>query len=165
MQELAIMMQRAGRRADLGPGLRRDERKRAAMAACLLAGLVLAGAAQAASPAAGLWATPEENGRVEVRDCGGGLCGFVENGDHIRADPNVTDNMNKNPALRGRRLKGVALFEGMRGGPRKWTGKVYNPVDGGIYSGSVVLLAPDRLKLQGCIVWPLCKSQVWKRVD
>ena len=132
--------------------------------ALVAAGLTLATAAHAASPATGFWATPEEDGRVEVRDCGAGVCGFVADGDHIRADPNVTDNMNKNPALRGRKLKGTPLFEGMRGGPKKWTGKVYNPVDGGIYSGSVTLLSPDRLKLQGCIVWPLCKTQVWKRV-
>ena len=130
----------------------------------LVLATLFASTAHAASPAAGLWATPQENGRVEVRDCGGGLCGFVVDGDHIRADPNVTDNMNKNKALRGRRLKGIALFEGFTGGPRKWTGKVYNPVDGGVYSGSVRLLSPDRLKLQGCIIWPLCQTQVWRRV-
>lgn len=131
----------------------------------LALGLLAAAApAFAASPAVGLWATPEENGRVQVTDCGGGLCGRVVDGDKIRANPAVKDVKNKDAALRDRTLKGAALFEGMTGGPTTWRGKVYNPVDGGIYSGSVTLTAPDSLRLQGCIVWPLCKTQTWKRV-
>ncbi len=129
----------------------------------LLTALLLA-TAHAASPA-GVWRTPEENGRVEVRECAGGICGYVRDGEHLRADPGVTDNMNKKPALRTRPLKGLPIFEGMTGGPSRWTGKVYNPVDGGVYSGSVTLKSADRLVLTGCIVWPLCQSQTWERVD
>ena len=101
---------------------------------------------------------------MEVADCGGGICGRVLDGDHIRAQPGVTDRMNKNPALRGRTLKGLAIFEGLTGGPPRWRGRVYNPVDGGIYSGYVVQHGLDRLVLTGCIVWPLCQSQTWTRV-
>ena len=136
--------------------------RRNALAAAAV--LLAASAVQAASPAAGLWATPEENGRVEVRDCGAGVCGYVVDGDHIRADPAVKDLMNKNRALRGRTLKGLGIFEGLTGGPPRWKGRVYNPVDGGIYSGYVTLKSPDVLVLTGCIIWPLCQSQTWKRV-
>ena len=119
--------------------------------------------AAAASPV-GVWDTPQEHGRVEVTDCGGGICGRVLDGDHIRANPSVKDLMNRNTALRGRPLKGLPIFEGLKGGPPKWRGKVYNPVDGGIYSGYVVQHGPDTLVLTGCIIWPLCQSQTWKRV-
>ena len=61
-------------------------------------------------------------------------------------------------------MKGLPLFEDLTGGPKVWRGKVYNPVDGGIYSGSVTLTSADTLKLTGCIIWPLCKTQVWNRV-
>ena len=51
------------------------------------------------------------------------------------------------------------------GGPTKWTGgKVYNPDDGGTYSGTIELLSDNQLKLKGCIVAPFCKTQVWNRV-
>lgn len=123
-----------------------------------------AGGVRAATPAVGVWATPEENGRVEVRECGSGLCGYVVDGDHIRAEPGVKDLQNRDPALRGRTLKGLPLFEGMTGGPKLWRGKVYNPVDGKIYSGSFEVIDADRVKLQGCFIYPLCKTQVWKRV-
>lgn len=130
----------------------------------LLALALLSASPAAASSAAGLWSTPQEHGRVEVRDCGAGVCGYVVDGDHIRADPAVHDLMNRNTALRGRPLKGLPIFEGMTGGPPKWRGKVYNPVDGGVYSGYVVQHGPDVLVLTGCIIWPLCQSQTWKRV-
>ncbi len=126
--------------------------------------LLAAGTAGAASPAAGVWSTPQEHGVVEVADCGGGLCGRIVNGDHIRADPAVTDRMNRNAALRGRPLKGLAIFQGLTGGPPKWRGRVYNPVDGGAYSGYMVQHGPDALVLTGCIVWPLCQSQRWTRL-
>ena len=125
---------------------------------------LLATPAAAASPAVGVWSTPQEHGVVEVTDCGPGICGRVVNGDHIRANPTVTDLMNKNTALRGRPLKGLLIFEGLTGGPPKWRGHVYNPVDGGIYSGYVVQHGPDALVLTGCIIWPLCQSQRWTRV-
>ena len=135
---------------------------RLALSAALLS-LALAAAAHA-SPATGVWRTPEEGGKVEISDCGPGICGHIVDGTRLRTDPNVTDNINKNPALRTRKLKGLPLFEDLIGGPKVWKGKVYNPVDGGLYSGSVTLTGPDQLKLTGCIVWPLCKTQVWNRV-
>ena len=102
---------------------------------------------------------------MEVRDCGAGVCGYIVDGDHLRADPTVHDRMNKNPALRSRTLKGLPIFENLTGGPTKWTGKIYNPVDGGTYAGSLVQRSPDVLVLTGCVARILCQSQTWRRAD
>lgn len=130
----------------------------------VIAGSALAPLAMAASPAAGMWRTPERDGKVEITDCGGGICGRIADGADIRANPDVKDIKNADTALRTRKLKGTAIFEGMTGGPTEWTGKVYNPVDGKTYSGSVTLTDANTLKLKGCVFVPFCKTQVWYRI-
>ena len=59
----------------------------------------------------------------------------------------------------------MPIFENLTGGPTKWTGRIYNPVDGGLYAGTLVQRSPDVLVLTGCITWPLCQSQTWRRVN
>ncbi|MGF1464462.1 MAG: DUF2147 domain-containing protein [Maricaulaceae bacterium] len=64
-------------------------------------------------------------------------------------------------------LSGVTarLLSGFRAKKVRWVGgEVYNPADGGTYSGSVWLTDAGVLKLKGCIVWPACKTQAWTRV-
>lgn len=136
-----------------------------ALALIVAAAAAAAAGAQAASSAAGVWSTPQDHGRVEVRDCGAGVCAYIVDGDHLRTDPTVQDKLNKNPALRTRTLKGLPIFEHMTGGPSKWTGRIYNPVDGGLYSGTLVQRSPDVLVLTGCLIRPLCQSQTWRRAD
>jgi hypothetical protein len=43
-------------------------------------------------------------------------------------------------------------------------GSIYNPEDGGTYKATITIADADTLKLKGCIVWPLCKTQTWKRL-
>ena len=134
------------------------------LALAVFAAAALAGTAASASPAAGLWRTPERDGKVRISDCGAGICGHIADGADIRANPDVRDIKNSDEALRTRPLKGAPIFDGLTGGPAKWTGKVYNPVDGKTYSGSVVLTNANTLKLTGCVFVPLCKTQVWYRI-
>lgn len=126
--------------------------------------MCLSGAAEAASPAAGRWSAPENNGVIEVSECGAGVCGVVVTSDRIKADPDLKDAFNKDVSMRTRPIKGLQIFHEMTGGPQVWRGRVYNPADGGTYSGSVRLVRADRLKLTGCIIWPLCKSETWTRL-
>lgn len=130
--------------------------------ACIL--LVIAPSARAAD-VAGLWATPKNGGRVEISRCGQSLCGRLVSSDDIEVDPGFPDVNNRDRSLRGRPLKGLLILHGFGGGPGRWTGgKVYNPEDGATYSGSLELVGDDRLRLKGCIVVPLCRSQAWTRV-
>ena len=126
--------------------------------------LSLSGQALAAD-ITGRWSTPANGGQVEVSHCGNSLCGKLLTSDHIKADPAVRDARNKDAAQRDRPLKGLQLLWGFNGGPGKWTGgKVYNPTDGGTYAGTIELVSADQLKLKGCIVAPLCKTEVWTRL-
>jgi uncharacterized protein (DUF2147 family) len=125
---------------------------------------VTAGSAFAAD-VTGLWSTPGNGGQVEIARCGNSLCGKLVTSDPIKADPARKDAKNKDEAQRGRPLKNLQMLYDFTGGPTKWTGgKVYNPEDGGTYSGTIELLSDSQLKLKGCIVAPLCKTQKWTRI-
>lgn len=136
-----------------------------ALAATLL--VASAGGSTAASPAAspvGLWLTPDDHGQIEVFACGSKLCGRIVTSDKLRANPGLKDAANKDPALRDRPLKGLVLMKNFAGGPARWTGgAIYRPQDGGAYQGTIDLVDASTLKLKGCVVAPLCQTQVWKR--
>jgi uncharacterized protein (DUF2147 family) len=118
-----------------------------------------------AADVTGLWATPGNGGQVEIARCGNSLCGKLVTSNNIKADPTLKDSKNKDESQRGRPLKNLQMLYDFTGGPTKWTGgKVYNPEDGGTYSGTIEQLSDDKLKLKGCIVAPFCKTQVWNRI-
>ncbi len=121
-----------------------------------------AGAAEQASPY-GHWRTPERGGLIEVSQCDGGLCGKILGGSGGSAEDKF-DRNNKDPALRGRPLLGMYIFRGLKPAGGSWKGSIYNPNDGGTYAATVSLRSPGELVVKGCVVWPLCKTQVWARV-
>ena len=122
--------------------------------------------AYAASPAEGLWRSPTHNGEILISTCDqGALCGKLVTSDRIKADPNIADVLNKDASLRPRLLKDMPMLNGFTGGPTEWKGgSVYNPDDGGTYKGSIKQVDANTLKLTGCIVWPLCKTETWVRI-
>jgi len=129
-----------------------------------VASVITAHAGGAASPAEGFWLAGSGGAIIEVHSCGDALCGRVVDSDGLRNNPFLTDDANKDPVLRGRSIKGLEILQGFRGGPRVWTGgRIYNPNDGKVYDAEVMLLAPDRLKVKGCLVFPLCGAQVWRK--
>jgi uncharacterized protein (DUF2147 family) len=118
-----------------------------------------------AADVTGLWQTPTNGGQVEIARCGNSLCGKLVNSNHIRENPALKDVKNKDESQRVRTLKGLQMLYDFTGGPTKWTGgKVYNPDDGGTYSGTIELISENQMKLKGCIVAPFCKTQVWTRL-
>lgn len=137
----------------------------------LAAAIALSGAGLAVSAPAfaqdvtGLWQTQTNGGQVEISRCGNSLCGKLVNSDHIKSDPTIKDEKNKDASLRGRPLKNMQMLYDFTGGPAKWTGgKVYNAADGGTYSGTITMTSATSLKLKGCIVAPLCKTETWTRI-
>ena len=136
--------------------------------------LFLAAALTAAAPAAaassdsalGKWRTPTKNGIVEITRCGASICGRLVTSDGLRANPDLRDANNKEPELRTRPLKGLMILRGFEADGSRWTGgSIYNADDGGTYKATVTPSDKDHLKVRGCIVWPLCKTQVWTRVQ
>ena len=135
-----------------------------AAALTLVSGTLVSGSAFAAD-VTGLWQTPTNGGQVEIARCGNSLCGKLVSSNHIRENPALKDVKNKDEAQRGRTLKNLQMLYDFTGGPTKWTGgKVYNPEDGGTYSGTIEMISDSELKLKGCIVAPLCKTQKWTRI-
>ncbi|MCJ1960520.1 MULTISPECIES: DUF2147 domain-containing protein [Novosphingobium] len=134
----------------------------------LAAGLGLAAPAQAASAdsALGTWRTPSKNGTIEISRCGASICGRLVSSDNLKKNPNLRDVNNKDEAKRDRKLMGLQIIGGFEKDGDKWEkGSIYNPEDGGTYKATISLEGPDTLKLKGCIVWPLCKTQTWTRID
>lgn len=113
----------------------------------------------------GRWRTPGNGGEVEIYKCGAAICGRLISSTRLAREPGALDAANKNEALKGRKLKGLTFLTGFAGGPTKWEGgKLYNPEDGNTYSGTITATDENTLKLKGCVVAPLCKTQVWTRI-
>jgi uncharacterized protein (DUF2147 family) len=128
--------------------------------------LLAAAAALGSSGAiAGKWETPTKHGVVEITPCGQSICGRLVDSDGLRADPQLRDVHNKDAGQNGRPLKGLLMLQGFHAGTNGWEGgTVYNADDGGTYKATITMVDADTLKLRGCIVWPLCKTQTWKRI-
>lgn len=138
----------------------------------LVLSLTLA-ASQAGAPmdqVAGLWATGDNGGRVQVEPCDRDealLCGALVDAQVLQSEPQTRDANNPDPALRDRPLRGVRVLDGFeRGDDGEWTpGLLYDPEDGReISRGYVKLVAQDRLEVRGCVAF-ICRTQVWVRVD
>ena len=130
-------------------------------------GLSMLAAAAAVSPdsAIGRWRTETRNGIVEVERCGGSICGKLVSSDGLRTNPNMQDINNKDVGLRGRRLMNLQIISGFTRESDGWSdGSIYNGEDGGTYKATVTPVDADRLKIRGCIMWPLCKTQTWTRI-
>lgn len=143
----------------------------------LVATAALASPTQAQQPAPieGTWLTAEAS-ELTIAPCEGGYCGFITKivvPEHIAAaygedlaalEGNFTDFNNKDPALRDRPIQGLQILALRPGGePWRYEGEVYNPQDGNVYAGTVEVVAEDRLRLTGCVLYVLCQEQEWQR--
>jgi uncharacterized protein (DUF2147 family) len=105
---------------------------------------------------------------VKVTDCGGGLCGTIvglkEPISKIDGKPKV-DRENPDTSKRTRPLIGLSILIGMKPvDSGKWQGAIYNPDDGKTYSASVKFDG-DSLKVKGCVLGILCKTNNFVRVN
>lgn len=116
--------------------------------------------ALAASPL-GVWLIEEKTAQVRVVDCGSALWGVFA----WEKVPGVDSN-NPDPAMRNNPLIGTALLRAMKANAKgtAWEGKVYNPQDGKQYDATISLADDNTLNLQGCLIYPLCKTVSWTRV-
>jgi len=136
-------------------------------ALALVAATMVAAPVSAAGPdtVLGKWRTPSRHGVVQIDRCGASVCGRLVESDNIRSNPDLRDVNNKDTAKRGRRLKDLQILGGFTRSKDGWGGgTIYNPEDGGTYKATITPAGSDTLKLKGCIVWPLCKTQTWTRL-
>lgn len=119
--------------------------------------------------AKGAWMTEDDKSKVEVGDCGTpggtGLCAkiiWLKDPNDAKGRP-LTDGNNENASLHKRPILGLPLFEGMK--PKStgtWTGRIYNPEDGGTFDVTVWLASANRLVIKGCVLF-VCETHAWTR--
>jgi len=142
--------------------------------------LASAPASAQSSGVMGTWLTQKGTAQVKVAPCAdpaqGPLCGVVvalinpknESG-QVVAPEAVTDSHNPDPALRSRKMIGVALFWGFKATSNPNTfedGKIYNGENGKTYSANVSLQADGKLRLRGFVGSPMFgETQLWTRVS
>ena len=115
----------------------------------------------------GVWRTPVDGGGLaRLEPCGERICGYVVDSPWLRANPDQRDIRNSDPPLRGRRVVGLKFMEARAlAENRLGDGWVYHPEEGNTYTGTMTLLEDGRLRLTGCVLWPLCRTQIWRRVE
>jgi uncharacterized protein (DUF2147 family) len=136
------------------------------LAAALVVTVPLGQALAKAGEPYGTWSMGKVS--IKVTDCGGKLCGTIvglkEPISKIDGKPKV-DRENPDASKRKRPLIGLAVLIGMKpAGEGKWQGAIYNPDDGNTYSASIKV-SGDTLKVQGCVIGILCKSNNFVRID
>lgn len=124
--------------------------------------LAAAGVAQAAEPL-GEWRDEDGKATIKVIDCNSRLWGIVV----AESIPGGVDKNNPDKAKRTRPTIGIPVLLNMKKATdekEKWEGQVYNAENGKTYEASIQLKSPTSLRVEGCLVWPLCGGQTWTRV-
>lgn len=137
--------------------------KRATLAAAVL---TLAVTPVFAAPVPdGVWSTEGGKAQIRIFACGDGLCATLAGlrKPHDKQGRPKLDKRNPDGAQRGRPVIGVSLVRGMTPDGEGWTGSVYNPDDGRTYSGRIEIAGADSLRLRGCALGVLCRTQILKR--
>jgi len=128
-------------------------------ALAVLAGLPAA--VHAAPPIAGQWLTPEDKAIVTIAPCDQGMCGRITKLLKPSQPGPAFDRKNADPALRGRPIVGLSLFEGLREAKTDWQGMIYSPERGRSFRAFLSRRADGKLDVKGCVAF-LCQTQVWR---
>lgn len=116
--------------------------------------------------ATGLWLTQKGDARIQISNCGAGICGkvvWLKEAVDPRTGKLQKDDKNPNPSLASRPMVGVQLFIGMKpNGPGSWAGRIYNADDGGVYDSKVKILGPGSLQVEGCL-GAFCGGETWTK--
>ena len=144
----------------------------AAMGLLTAAFLAPCGQSQAASAdPTGFWYKPdaERESKIQVFKCGKSktlLCAkiaWLKNPSDSQGLA-LHDIRNEDPSMRDRPIVGLMIFAGLtQSAPATWTGQIYNPEDGHIYSATLTVLSRNEIQLRGCKAWLLCGEKQWLR--
>jgi uncharacterized protein (DUF2147 family) len=127
----------------------------------LLLVIILPTLALAAEPI-GEWMVASKKAHIRIVDCAGTLWGVVS----WQQNPGGLDDKNPDPAKRGRPTLGMPVLMDLRAnGPNHWDGALYNSNNGKTYTGGITLIAPNLVRVRGCVLGFLCGGEDWTRVD
>jgi len=129
--------------------------------------LVCAAAEPAFADPTGVW-LDKDGWTIRVHACGPALCAEIAS-TQPPLDPATgrlwTDKNNIDASKRDRPLIGVqVLFDMHPNGAGKWSGTLYDSDRGKTYSGNLIELGADRIRIEGCMVM-LCGGEELRRVS
>jgi uncharacterized protein (DUF2147 family) len=105
---------------------------------------VMSGAPALAS-VEGMWLV-KDGSLIRIRSCGDAVCGYIASN-----APASTEGGNADSSQVNRSMVGVQVLSSMHpAGPGKWTGRVFNPKDGNTYTGNLIEVGPDAIRIEGC---------------
>lgn len=108
-------------------------------AAIAIGVVAISGMAAFADPIVGMWKT-QAGENAKISKCGGSFCIVLKTGTHSG--------------------KNIGKLAGSNG---KYSGTITDPADDKTYTGSAKV-AGASLKLKGCVMKILCKTQNWKKL-
>jgi uncharacterized protein (DUF2147 family) len=111
----------------------------------------------------GVWTLDKTPVELRFAPCDDAVCGLIETSVRIQADPDAKDIKNPIPALRSRRLKGMAMLDHLRPAAKGWKGRVYLPGSGATYDVQVRRVDADHLQATGCMAPLLCQTYTLTR--
>ncbi len=135
----------------------------------ILLSVVFALGAAHADPAAieGRWLSGDGEGWIRIHLDGEDPIGTIDGS----TDPNDTriyDDLNPDPALRGRKLQGLVIMSGFEyDSDGKWSkGTIYDPNSGNTYKCTLRLIDRNTLKVRGYIGLSLFgRNDTWTREE
>ena len=133
------------------------------------AGIILVTAAWIAPAIAdpiGLW-IDKRGWTIRIQACGPDLCAVIASVkpplDPATGSP-WTDKNNADTSKRNRPLIGVAVLNGMRpSAPRKWSGQLYDPDRGRTFSGNLIEIDRNTIRIEGCALF-ICGGEELHRL-
>jgi uncharacterized protein (DUF2147 family) len=113
----------------------------------------------------GIW-LDKDGWTIRIHGCGQALCAEIAS-TQPPLDPATgkpwTDKNNADASKRDRPLIGVqVLFDMHPNGSGKWSGTLYDSDRGKMYSGNLIELGADRIRIEGCIL-ALCGGEELRR--
>ena len=124
----------------------------------IVAVLTLVGGPALAADPAGNWLVADKTAIIRIAPCAQAYCGTIL----WTAQPGV-DEHNPDPRRRDRPIVGTQILLGMKPARgERWDGEIYNPENGKTYSGHIILLNADLLRIEGCVLF-FCGGENWTR--
>lgn len=125
-------------------------------AACALLFSWLFAAPAASAPIEGYWKNPIGSAIIAIAPCGSVLCGKV-----VWASARGQREVAKTTS----HVVGTTVLTDLKPKGRGWSGKLFIPDDNIHVSAHLQLVSPNQLKLTGCAMLLLCRSQLWTRTQ
>ena len=125
------------------------------------------GAVAAPRDPSGVWLTEDARARVRVETCGptrDNLCGYIVWLELGSGEAPPVDRKNPDRRKASRQVLGHQLMLGLKpNADDVYEGLIYNADDGKSYDVNVWLDRSGELKVKGCLVSFLCKTESWTR--